>query len=147
MKKVDKTDVTAIIPARGGSKSIPSKNIKSFAGQPLIYWVAKAANDSSIIDKVIISTNSGQIKETVKGFNLSKVIVVDRSEESTSDKASSETVLLELAQRQEFDDMVFLQATNPFVNKSDIDSAYDFYKKGKYDSCATEEIYMGREKE
>jgi len=126
--------VIAIIPARGGSKSIPSKNIKDFAGRPLIYWVVKAANDSGIIDEVIVSTDSDQIRNTVAAFGFTKVDVVARSKESTLDNASSETVLLEVAERHEFEDLLFLQATNPFVKGSDIDSAYDLYKKGEYDS-------------
>ena len=48
----------AFIPVRGGSKSIPLKNIKILAGKPLVYWTAKAANDSKCIDKVIIATDS-----------------------------------------------------------------------------------------
>ena len=63
----------AFIPVRGGSKSIPLKNIKLLNGMPLVYWTAKAANDAVCIDKVVIATDSLKIKETVENFNLSKV--------------------------------------------------------------------------
>ena len=53
----------AIIPARGGSKGIPGKNIKLFAGKPLISWTIKAASNCNLIDKVIVSTDH---KETAR---------------------------------------------------------------------------------
>lgn len=59
----DKTFV-AIIPARGGSKGIPGKNIKKMAGMPLIYWCLKAAYDSKIFDRIVVSTDSELIKDT-----------------------------------------------------------------------------------
>ena len=68
----------AFIPVRGGSKSIPLKNIKILAGRPLVYWTAKAANDSKCIDKVIIATDSEEIKNAVKNFDLNKVEIYDR---------------------------------------------------------------------
>lgn len=55
----------AFIPVRGGSKSIPLKNIKLLSEQPLVYWTAKAANDALCIDKVVIATDSQTIKKVV----------------------------------------------------------------------------------
>ncbi len=55
----------AFIPVRGGSKSIPLKNIKEIAGKPLVYWTVKAANDCRYLDKVYVATDSDKIKETV----------------------------------------------------------------------------------
>lgn len=60
----------AFIPVRGGSKSIPLKNIKEIAGKPLVYWTAKAANDCKNIDIVYVATDSNIIKETVESFSL-----------------------------------------------------------------------------
>ena len=66
------------IPVRAGSKSIPLKNIKEINGKPLVYWTAKAANDAKCIDKVIIATDSPEIKSAVKIFDFPKVEIYDR---------------------------------------------------------------------
>ena len=70
--------IAAFIPVRGGSKSIPLKNIKEIAGKPLVYWTVKAACDCPAIDKVYVSTDSELIKNKVCGFNLPKVTVIER---------------------------------------------------------------------
>jgi len=62
--------IIAFIPVRGGSKSIPLKNIKKFNGKPLLYWVLSAANQSSLIDEVVVSTDSNEIKNVVAGYAL-----------------------------------------------------------------------------
>ena len=60
----------AFIPVRGGSKSIPLKNVKPINGKPLVYWTALAAEKSKIIDKIIIATDSKEIKKTVLNFGF-----------------------------------------------------------------------------
>ena len=85
----------AFIPVRGGSKSIPLKNIKPLNGKPLVYWSAKAACESGFIDKVIIATDSEEIKNIVLGFNLDKIEVYDRDSENAQDTSSTESVMLE----------------------------------------------------
>ena len=77
----------AFIPVRGGSKSIPLKNIKMIAGKPLIYWTAKAASGCTYIDKVYIATDSDEIKRVVNELMIDKVEVIGRSMESASDTA------------------------------------------------------------
>ena len=79
----------AFIPVRGGSKSIPLKNIKELNGKPLVYWTARAANNARCIDKVIIATDSEEIKAVVKTFGLDKVQIYDR------DKKMQKTHLLQ----------------------------------------------------
>ena len=58
----------AFIPVRGGSKSIPLKNIKQLNGKPLVYWTALAAEKSKYVDKIIIATDSEDIKKVVLNF-------------------------------------------------------------------------------
>ena len=86
--------IIAFIPARGGSKSIPEKNIKSFCGKPLIYWNLKELQKSEV-DKVIVATDSEKIKSVVNSFGFSKVNVYDRQEENSKDSSSAESVMLE----------------------------------------------------
>lgn len=112
----------AFIPVRAGSKSIKSKNITLVNNKPLIYWTVSVANASNI-DKVFVSTDSDEIKSVVESFGLEKVEVIGRSKESSSDNATSETALIEFAQNYEFDNVIFMQATSPLTQTSDINGA------------------------
>lgn len=110
----------AFIPVRGGSKSIPLKNIKNFAGKPLVYWVIKAAVECEEIDRVFVATDSENIKNTVLAFGFNKVNLVDRSEETATDTATTESAMLEFAEKYEFDNIVLIQATSPLLSAKDI---------------------------
>jgi N-acylneuraminate cytidylyltransferase len=129
--------VISFIPVRGGSKSIPLKNIKPFCGKPLIYWTAKAANDSKDVDRVVIATDSEEIRETVKGFNLPKVVIYDRDPANAKDTSSTESVMLEyiaISSAGDSDIFILLQATSPLTAAMDIDGAMAHYKKSGKDS-------------
>lgn len=123
----------AFIPVRGGSKSIPFKNIKLLAGKPLVYWTIRAAQLSEKISKIYVSTDSPKIKEVVNKFNFHKLQVLDRSKNSASDTASTESAMLEFASQYEFENIILLQATSPLTTSQDIDGAITLYEKG-YDS-------------
>ena len=108
----------AFIPVRGGSKSIPLKNIKSFCGKPLVYWNVKALQDCTLVDQIVVATDSEIIKSTVNGFNFSKVTVYDRKAENACDTASTESVMLEYIDAANLnDDVTFMlvQATSPLT--------------------------------
>lgn len=124
----------AFIPVRGGSKSIPLKNIKDFCGKPLVYWGAKAANDCDYIDRVYISTDSKKIKDVANSMGLPKVKVIDRNSHTATDTASTESAMLDFACKYEFKDIILIQATSPLLEKHDIDGACKKYIEGKYDS-------------
>ena len=124
----------AFIPVRGGSKSIPLKNIKNFCGKPLVYWTAKAANDCPQIDEVFIATDSEKISETVKAFQLEKVKVIDRSEETAKDTASTESAMMEFAEKFSFDNIILIQATSPLLKTEDLNGGLEKFFQGNYDS-------------
>lgn len=124
----------AFIPVRGGSKSIPLKNIREIAGKPLVYWVAKAANECSDIDRIYIATDSSQIKETVESFHIKKVNVIGRSPESASDTASTESAMLEFAENYEFDNIVLIQATSPLLTSKDLKGGFVEFNRPNTDS-------------
>lgn len=65
-----KAQIVAIIPARGGSKRIPKKNIKTFAGEPIISYSIKAAQEANLFDRIIVSTDSGEIAETAISYGV-----------------------------------------------------------------------------
>lgn len=131
----------AFIPVRGGSKSIPLKNIKPISGKPLVYWTVKAACSCKYIDKVYIATDNDKIRETVESFKVgfeaelfSKVVVIDRSAESASDTAPTEFAMLEFANSYEFDNIVLIQATSPLLVKEDLDRGFEVFAEEGTDS-------------
>lgn len=127
----------AFIPVRGGSKSIPLKNIKILNGKPLVYWTAKAANDADCIDKVIIATDSEEIKNVVRGFDLSKVEIYDRKPENATDTASTESVMLEFISQSDLkpeDNFFLIQATSPLLKSEHIENMYKKFLASGADS-------------
>lgn len=131
----------AFIPVRGGSKSIPLKNIKPISGRPLVYWTVKAACGCKYIDKVYVATDSEIIKRTVESFGTRndkelfvKVEVIGRSAESASDTASTEFAMLEFAGKYDFDNIVLVQATSPLLQSSDLDRGFETFVENGVDS-------------
>jgi YrbI family 3-deoxy-D-manno-octulosonate 8-phosphate phosphatase len=122
------------IPVRGGSKSIPLKNIKPFLGKPLVYWTVKAACDCSFIDKVYVSTDSDEIIKTVNGFGFKKTEIVKRSADTATDSASTESAMIEFAKNNSFDSIVLVQATSPLLEASDLTAAINQYIEKSADS-------------
>ena len=123
----------AFIPVRGGSKSIPLKNIKPMCGKPLVYWTAAAAAGCRYIDEVYVATDSDAIKQAVEAMALPKVCVIGRSAESASDGASTESAMLEFAETREFDDIVLVQATSPLLSSDDLDRGFELYGRDDVD--------------
>ena len=124
----------ALIPVRGGSKSIKLKNIKPMCGRPLVFWTIKAACGCDYIDKVYVATDSEVIKKTIIEFKRSmkmdsfdKVEVIERSVESSLDTASTELVMLEFAKNYEFDNIVLIQATSPLLQSTDLDRGFESF--------------------
>ena len=129
----------AFIPVRGGSKSIPLKNIKLIAGHPLVYWVAKAACECKYIDKVYICTDSKAISDCVDSFageldDFAKIEIIGRSPESASDTASTESVMLEFAEKVVFDNICLIQATSPLLEATDLNAGFERFGKDGVDS-------------
>ena len=81
----------AVIPARGGSKRIPRKNIRPFAGQPIIVWPIKAALESGLFDKVIVSTDDTEIAEVAREAGAS--VPFTRPENLADDYADTKSVV------------------------------------------------------
>lgn len=129
--------VLAFIPVRGGSKSIPLKNIKPFCGKPLVYWTAKALEDTKVIDKIIVATDSDIIEQVISQFNLKKVEIYRRLPENANDNSTTESVMLEYienAKISEKDIFMLVQATSPLTTSNDIEKALNIYHNDNYDS-------------
>lgn len=124
----------AFIPVRGGSKSIPLKNIKEICGKPLVYWTIKAACNCSQIDKVYVATDNELIRDTVNHFHMEKVEVIGRSAETATDTASTESAMLEFASSHTFDNIVLIQATSPLLRSTDLDHGFSLFMDEDCDS-------------
>lgn len=125
---------TAFIPVRGGSKSIPLKNIKLINGRPLVYWTVLAAVGCREIDRVFVATDSPIIKDTVEQFGFDKVSVIRRSEKTATDTASTESAMLEFAEQYEFDNIILIQATSPLLTSEDLQKGLEMFALPQYDS-------------
>ncbi len=130
--------IVALIPLRGGSKSIPHKNIKVIAGRPLFFWTTRAAVESNVFSDVYISTDSNEITECVrKYFNETEVTVLKRADYLATDEASTEAVMLNFASKYDFTDICLIQATSPITSVQDIKNAFLLYTQNKFDSLFT----------
>lgn len=124
----------AFIPVRGGSKSIPLKNIKHICGKPLVYWVIRAACLCKTIDKVYVSTDSTEISRVVESFDFDKVQVVGRSKETATDCASTESAMIEFAHSFSFDNIALIQATSPMLTSIDLEKGFNTLEELEVDS-------------
>lgn len=115
--------VLAIIPARGGSKGLPKKNITDLAEKPLIAWTIEASLDSKYITKTIVSSDSDEILEVAKNYGSD---ILKRPDELATDTSSSEVVIKHTLESMEekFDYVVLLQPTSPLRDTNDIDNAF-----------------------
>lgn len=132
--------VIAFIPVRGGSKSIPLKNIKPFCGKPLVCWNIEALEQCRKIDKIIVATDSAEIENVVREHHYSKTEIYRRLPENASDTASTESVMLEYIDAKKMSDetvFVLVQATSPLTQTEHFDGAMEMYKSGAYDSILT----------
>jgi len=126
----------ALIPLRGGSKSIPGKNIKLLAGKPLCAWVIEAALESSIFDQIAVSTDSEKIADTIKKLGM-PVDIIMRPAEYATDSASTESVMLHAASLLDFDVLTTIQATSPLTRPDDFRLAYKQFIEQCGDSLVT----------
>lgn len=130
----------AFIPVRGGSKSIPLKNIKPFCGKPLVCWNIEALEQCPKVDEIIVATDSDEIWDTVTKQNYRKTTLYRRSAENACDTASTESVMLEYIKNMNLsEDNIFMlvQATSPLTESIHFTEALQMYSHGDYDSILT----------
>jgi CMP-N,N'-diacetyllegionaminic acid synthase len=127
----------AIIPARGGSKRLPGKNIRPFLGRPLIQWSIEFAKSVDQFSSIFVSTDSDDIANSCKSIGFS--VNSRRPQNLASDTASSVDVALDALARAElsegrFDLVALLQPTTPIREKIRWDQAFDLIKRGAFDA-------------
>lgn len=130
----------AIIPARGGSKRIPRKNIKDFLGTPIIAYSIEAALKSGVFDEVMVSTDDNEIAQIAQKYGAKVPFL--RSEKTSNDFATTADVMNEVIDwyrhnGQEFDVICCIYATAPFVTPEKLIEASNMLKDGDFDSAFT----------
>ena len=131
-----KTHIVGILPARGGSKGIPRKNLIPFCGKPLIAWTIAHALGSSSIRDVYVSTDDDEIAAVSRDHGAK---VIKRPAELAGDTATSESALLHAlnvieSEVSPVDLVVFYQATSPLRQPQDTDNAVALFLREKADS-------------
>ncbi len=129
--------ILGIIPARGGSKGIPKKNIKLLGGKPLLEYTAKAALASKSLSRVILSSDDNAIIEVAKSLGIE--IPFTRPENLSQDDTPSLSVIkhaLEFfeAKNETFDAVCLLQVTTPFREEDLIDKSIQKFESEDFDS-------------
>ena len=130
----------AIIPARGGSRGIPRKNVRLLCGKPLIAYTIEVALSSQPIDRVVVSTEDKEIAEVSKKYGAA---VIRRPSELARDDTPSLPVFQHVVSHlEETEDyrpqvIVILQPTSPLRTVEDVDRAIERFLEGTYDSIAS----------
>ena len=125
---IDGESILAVIPARGGSKRLPNKNILDLAEKPLIAWSIEAGLNSKYIDTVVVSSDSDEILDISKKIGTD---IIKRPDELASDTASSFDAIKHAIKNtmETFDYVILLQPTSPLRNNCHIDEAFELLIK------------------
>lgn len=126
-----------IIPARGGSKRIPRKNVRDFLGKPIIAYSIEAAIRSDLFDEVMVSTDDLEIAQIAQSYNAQVPFL--RSEENANDYATTADVLVEVLNRyqdkgQTFDCVCCIYPTAPFITSQKLKEGYNLLTKNNFNS-------------
>ena len=129
--------VLGLIPARGGSKGIPRKNLRRLAGKPLLEWTAEAALASRFIDRVVLSTDDAEIASV--GASLGLDVPFERPAAAASDTASAADVISHAIGEigRSYDYLVYLEPTTPLRLAKDIDACLERLDGSGADFCVS----------
>lgn len=133
----DKHEILAVIPARGGSKGVPRKNIRLLSGKPLISWTISTALKTECLNRVIVSTDDEEIADISKqsGAEVPFIRPQDFAQDETSDFPVYKHALEWLKENENYspDIIVWLRPTAPLRTKDDIDCAVKIFINNKLD--------------
>lgn len=125
----------AIIPARGGSKRLPRKNILDLNGKPLIAWSIEAALNSKYIDKVVVTSDNSEILNIAKSLGSN---IIKRPDYLSSDTASSfDAIKHTIDNTKDYDYIILLQPTSPLRNSLQIDEAIELLHNKNADAIVS----------
>lgn len=129
---VDAGEILVVIPARGGSKRLPRKNVLPLAGTPLICWTIEAAIEAKLNARILVSSDDDEILSIATQYEADGVIAYKRPEELATDAASTidvvkDACLYMLANGFQPETIILLQPTSPLRNSDDIQGAISSY--------------------
>lgn len=127
-----------VIPARGGSKRIPRKNIRKFHNEPIIAYSIKVALESNLFDKIVVSTDDLEIAGIAREFGAEVPFLrpIELADDHTSTAAVVNHVISEFGAKREFFEYVCcLHATAPMIQKIDLVAAYENLIKSNFEFC------------
>ncbi len=127
-----------VIPARGGSKGLPGKNIADLCGLPLIAWTIQAAKAARTLDNFFVSTDSEEIASCARAHGAPVPFM--RPAELAQDHVTTEVAILHAldwaeTQGQRYENVLVLQPTSPFRTAEDIDNALELFRQRDAPSC------------
>jgi CMP-N-acetylneuraminic acid synthetase len=129
-----KKKILALIPARGGSKRLPHKNIKDFCGKPLVSWTIEQAFSSRFIDKVVVSTDDEEIASVARNYGA-EIPFLRSKELANDDSPIIDTIIQSInwfkKRNESFDILILLQPTSPLRSFNDIDKCIEIYLNEK----------------
>jgi pseudaminic acid cytidylyltransferase len=134
----------AVIPARGGSKRIPKKNIKDFYGKPMIAWSIETAISSGLFDEIIVSTDDKDIADIARAYGAKVPFV--RPNEISDDYTGTTPVIAHatqwaISQGYELDAVCCIYATSPFIQNDDLKRGWDMLHTADWDYSFTASEY------
>ena len=130
----------AVIPARGGSKRIPRKNIKEFFGKPMIAWSIEAAISSNLFDQIVVSTDDQEIAKIAESLGANVPFI--RPEKISDDFATTTDVIAHavewmLEENYSVEAVCCIYATAPFIRVSDLQESYKIFNSGDWEYVFT----------
>jgi len=131
----DTGDILVVIPARGGSKRLPRKNVLPLAGKPLICWTIEAALEAKLNARIMVTSDDEEILAIARQYQSQGVIAYKRPDELATDTASTADVLIDAIQAEQAaghdpKTLVLLQPTSPLRTADDILAALEVYRDG-----------------
>jgi len=131
----DTGDILVVIPARGGSKRLPRKNVLPLAGKPLISWTIEAALEAKLNARIMVTSDDEEILAIARQYGSQGVTAYKRPDELATDTASTTDVLIDAVKAEQAaghdpKTLVLLQPTSPLRNAEDIRAALDVYREG-----------------
>ena len=124
--------ITAFIPARGGSKTVPGKNIKDFAGKPLIVHSIEYALNSNLVQEVVVSTDDSKISKISRDAGA---IIIKRPDELSTETSTTESAVEHYlnSRSKKPEIIVLLQPTSPLRPENSLDEAITYFINKKFD--------------
>lgn len=139
----DAGEILVVIPARGGSKRLPRKNVLPLGGKPLVCWTIETALEANLNARIMVSSDDPEILDLARQYEGQGVIAYNRPGELATDTASTDDVVIDAVQAEHRaghapDSLVLLQPTSPLRKSSDILSAIQtFHHNGCQDTVVT----------